>query len=165
MHDERRRVMDGLKQYVISLIGAALICSVIKCFLGRNGTIVAIIHVVCGLFLAITVFAPVLDIQIPNFASYVEPILNAANDISQEAAESTKDEMAVIIKDEIRTYILKKASAHNMDVDVEVNLDDEKLIPGDIVIKGLVSPYNKTVLNHYIQETLGIPEENLQWVE
>ena len=165
MYDERRRMMDGLKQYVISLIGAALICSVIKCFLGRNGTLSAIINVVCGIFLAITAFAPVIDIQIPDLASYIEPISNTASRISQDATASTKEEMAVIIKDEIRTYILKKATTHNMDVDVEVNLDDEKLIPSDIVIKGRVSPYNKTVLNNYIQETLGIPEENLQWVE
>jgi hypothetical protein len=48
---------------------------------------------------------------------------------------------------------------------VEVNLDDEKLTPDEIVIMGAISPYNKTVLIDYIQGTLGVPEEKLQWTK
>lgn len=159
-------MMDDLKRYVLSLIGASLICGVIKYFSGRSGKFNGIINVACGLFLAITVFSPILAVKVPDLTSVIsEPFYNIGEEISRDAAQSTKEEMETIIKDELRTYILEKASAHNMDINVEVNLDDEKLTPDEIVITGATSPYNKTVLTDYIQGTLGVPEEKLQWIK
>lgn len=158
-------MMDELKQYILSLIGSALICGVIKCFFGDKAKTKGIVNIGCGLFFAITALSPVVDIDIPDIGSYIEPISNMATEISQDAAGASLSEMELIIKDEISAYILEKASTLNMNIDVEVNLDEYRHIPCSVVIKGAVSPYGKTVLTEYIQRTLDIPEENLRWME
>ena len=158
-------MMDGLKQYILSLIGSALICGIVKCFFGHKTKTKGIINLGCGLFLAITALSPVLDIDIPEISSYIVPISNMATEISQDAAEVSMWEMELIIKDEVSAYILEKASTLNMNIDVEVNLDDNRPIPCGVVIKGAVSPYDKAVLTDHILRTLDIPEENLQWME
>lgn len=165
LHDERDGLMEDLRQYILSLIGAALICCVAKNLVGASGKSKEVIHIVCGIFMAITALSPIVKIEIPDLSSYVQPVFSTATEISHDAAESAKEDRADIIKEQTRAYILEKANSRNMDVDVEVTLDEENLIPSSITIIGSISPYDKAVLSDYIQKTFDIPEVQQRWAE
>lgn len=165
MHDERDGLMEDLRQYILSLIGAALICSVVKNLIGSSSTSREVVRVVCGVFMAITALSPIVKIEIPDLTSYIQPFFSTATVISNNAVESSREDMAVIIKEETRSYILEKANSHNMDIDVEVDLDEEKLIPDGITITGSISPYDKALLSDFIRKTFDIPEGQQQWME
>ena len=165
LYDERGWVMDNLRRYIVSLICAALICSIVKILAGGIKASNIIINIVCGLFMMITVLSPVLDFEIPDLNSVFQPVYSEAVKISTDAMEASREDMAVIIKEETRAYILEKANLNNMDIDVEVKLDEQGLVPCGVTITGQVSPYDKTVLTNYIYRTLNIPEEAQKWVE
>lgn len=158
-------MMEGFRQYILSLIGAALVCGVVKNLVGTCGKNEEIIHIICGIFMAITALSPVVRIEIPDLSSYVQPFFSTAAEVSREAKESSKEDQADIIKEQTRAYILEKANSHNMDVDVEVALDEESLVPRGITIFGSISPYDKTLLGNFIRKTLDIPEGQQRWVE
>ena len=149
MYYERTGVMDGLRQYILSLICAAFICSVLKTLLRRSKSATSIANIVCGLFLAITAISPIIDIQIPDINTDISSLYKNAAEISMDGWCMSQMNMAKIIKEETSAYILEKAKLHNMDVDVEVILDDQD-VPNGVIITGAVSPYDKTVLESYI---------------
>ncbi len=157
--------MDNLRQYILSLICAALICSIIKILAGSTRGSSGILNVLCGLFMAITVLSPAVDFEIPDISLTFQSIYSDANKLSVAAMNNSKEDMAEIIKSETRAYILEKANLNNMDIDVEVKLDDQGLVPSGVIITGQVSPYDKTVLTNYIHRMLDIPEEAQKWVE
>ncbi len=165
MHDERDGLMEDLRQYILSLIGAALICCVVQNLIATSSSSKEVVHIICGVFMAITALSPIVKIEIPDLTSYIQPFFSTATEISNNAAESSREDMAVIIKKETRAYILEKADSYNMDIDVEVDLDEERLVPDGITITGSVSPYDKVLLSDFIRKTFDIPEGQQQWME
>ena len=157
-------MMDGLQQYVMSLVGAALICSVVKNLVGGSSRFKEVIRVVCGVFMVITAISPLMAVRIPDFDSYIQPIFDTGWKISNDAVNASKAEMVDIIKEETRAYILEKANSRNVDIDVEVGLDEEVLVPTEVIITGRVSPYDKALISKYILETLNIPEGQQRWI-
>ena len=157
--------MDDFRKYILSVVSAAMICSIVMNLSVRAGKSSGLINIVCGLFLATTVLMPIMNIELPDYYFRIQSIYETANHISQKASDTARENMASIIKEKTRTYILEKASSLNMDIDVEVNLDDEDLTPVGVVVTGTVSPYERTLLLDYIHKSLDIPEEQQQWKE
>lgn len=46
--------MESIRQYLLSITAAAVICSLITGIMGKKGTYAAIVRMLCGLFMAIT---------------------------------------------------------------------------------------------------------------
>ncbi len=163
MYDERCELMEGIRYYILSFVCAAIICSIIKLLVARTGKIASLMNIVCGLFIGITALSPIMDFKLPDYNSNIQNVYETANQISQEAVFTTREDIAGIITEETQAYILEKASSLDMDVVVEVNLNEEDLIPESVVVVGPVAPYEKKLLANYIQQTLDIPEERQQW--
>ena len=72
--------------------------------------------------------------------------------------------MSAIIKDRTEAYILDKAASMGLSLRVEVILSEEE-IPKPITVKlwGTVPPYTKTRLRNWMEDTLGIGEEDQLW--
>lgn len=152
--------MEAVRQYIISVVAAALLCGIVTGLM-PGGQASQIIKMVCGLFLAYTVLQGLtgLDIRFPDWESF------AATDARQAAAmgESLGEEaQAQVIKEQTRAYILDKATALGLTLEVEVTLDEEK-IPREVTIKGQASPYERQRLQSIIALELGISKENQQW--
>lgn len=153
--------MDALRQYIISVVAAAMICGIIT-GLFQKGTAREIIKLVCGLFLAYTVLAPVTRL---DFNQLTTLPFSGATDAAEAAAvgESlSKEALAERIKEETQAYILDKASKLGAVLDVEVALDDDN-IPVSVTLRGEVSPYERRKLQSTIALDLGIAKENQQW--
>jgi hypothetical protein len=72
--------------------------------------------------------------------------------------------MYTIIKENLEAYILDKASALQLDVDVDIVLtEDLPPAPDSVTIIGNASPYNKQVFQAFLVEEIGIPKEQQIW--
>jgi len=162
MFDERRGVMAWAKDYLFSITTAAMICGIPVVILGKKGGSVAVINLICGLFLTFTVIRPIVNIRINDLSIFAEDISSSAENAVADGERMAEKTMTEIIKARTQTYILDKAAALGLTMEVEVNLDG--MIPTSVILKGSVSPYNKAQLTTQIAHELGISPEDQQWI-
>lgn len=157
--------MEGVKQYLLSIIAAAIISALVITIIGKKGAHAAIVRLLTGLFLAMTVVSPWTKLQMNDLSSYFEGISLEANSVSSEAMAMISEERTSIIKNEIEAYILDKAASLELDIKVDVELSDQDPpTPYAVTISGTASPYAKQRLQSIISEKLGVPKEQQSWM-
>lgn len=157
--------MDQIRQYIISITVAAIICAIISGLIGKKGTQGSIIKLLCGLFLSITIISPWLHLDVNYIADYFNEIKIDAGDSVDHGQTLANMSREAIIKAQTEAYILDKASSMQLDITVEVTLSDTDLpVPYSVVLRGSASPYAKQNLQRIITSDLGIPEENQEWI-
>lgn len=156
--------MQFIRQYLMSLIAASIIVGILTSIVKAKGAGGSIIRLVSGIFLALVMLSPVLKIEIQSFMDFYNDISLDASSAVNTGKNIVQNEMDTIIKENLEAYILDKASALQLDVDVDVFLTkDLPPVPDSISIKGSVSPYNKQVFQAFLTEEIGIPKEQQIW--
>lgn len=157
--------MEDIRQYLLSIVAAALICALIVNLVGKEGILLSVIKLLCGLFLVYTILSPWTKIQIPGLSSYFSDLRLDASRAVDEGKESALQASATLIKQQVEAYILDKALSLDMDISIEVVMDNaDTQSPTGVRIKGTVSPYAKQRLTQIISDELGIPKENQVWI-
>ena len=137
-------MVEGISSYVVSILVAVISCSILTSFVAGNTVGSGLIRMLCGIYIAITVVAPLLKIRLNDIGIYWSNIQGTADVVAQEGRDAAIDESSLYIKEDLQTYILKKADELGASIDVELNLSDEfPPTPQCIEISGTVSPYNK----------------------
>ena len=153
-----------MRQYLLSLIASALLCSVVYGLLDKKSGYFPIIKLICGLFISITAIAPLTNISIPDISGYIGNTKFDANQFINEGQTATYESMASIITANLESYILDVANEIGADIQTEIILDElTPPSPRSIKIIGNVSPYKKQQLQQIIEKQLGIPEEYQIW--
>lgn len=154
-----------MRQYLLSLICAALLCSIVYGLLDKKSAYFPIIKLICGLFITITAISPLTNISIPDISEFIGDTKFDANQLVNEGKTFSDESMNSIIRENLESYILGVASDIGADIQVEMFLD-EKDPPGPSSVKiiGNVSPYKKQRLQQVIEKELGIPEEKQIWI-
>lgn len=156
--------MQGIREYLLSVTAAAIICAIAKNMVGEKGIGGRIIRVVTGLFLVITLLSPIVKIRLENIENYFEDIRFDSEGIVSNGSEMANDALGSIIKEQTEAYILDEATRLGTQLDVEVKLSDSyPPEPCQVVMKGSVSPYQKQNISLYISHYLGIPQEHQIW--
>jgi len=162
---ERGRVMEHIRQYLLSFTAAAVICSLIISLTGEKSTYASIIKMLCGLFMAVTMISPLIQMEWSDFSFYYGSIITDADAAVANGEQMANEAAAGIIKQKTQTYILDKALSMGLDIDVEVLLaDPDTLYPYKVLLQGDASPYARQKLKEMIANDLGIPEENQIWI-
>ena len=157
--------MDGIQQYLLSIIASAIICALVINLIGKEGILSSITKLLCGLFLIYTILNPWVNVQLYDFSSYFSDLKLDATTAVEEGKESAIQASITLIKEQMRAYILDKAATLDMDITVEIIMDDESFnTPIGVKIGGIISPYAKQRLSQIIVTELGIPEENQVWI-
>ena len=157
-------MMEAVKQYIISVISASIVCAVLKALLGKSETL-KMLDILCGIFLLFTFLRPVKDVHLIDLVAGIQWDDSIVQEAVCRGEEFTKNEMADIISQEIASYIEEKADALGVDVQIEVRLSDEAIpAPVGIDLKGSVSPYVRNQLEAYISQNLGLKGEDVQWI-
>lgn len=153
--------MEALRQYIISVVAAALLCGIVTGLMPQ-GRASQIIRMVCGLFLAYTVLAGLtgLDLQIPDWDVLAVTDARQAAALGESLGEAA---LTQVIKEQTEAYILDKAAALGLSLEVEVSLDESQ-VPQSVVLEGQASPYERQQLQNTIARELGIAKENQQWI-
>ena len=154
--------MDAIKDYMISVTAAALICGIVGSLSGRNSSVSKLMKLLCGLFLATAVIKPLVDVQIDNIYNFADDLTVSGNLAVSKGENMASEEMKRIIKQKTETYILDKANALGAEITVEVVLED--YVPVSVTITGDISPFVKSNLSASITQELNILLEEQIWV-
>ena len=158
-------LMDGIRKYLLGVICAAVICSVVNTLAGKKTAHGAIIRLISGLFMAITLISPLVNIKLTDYADYFNNFSIDADAAVASGAASATEELRSIIKSQTEAYILDKADSMDAVLDVEVTLnDDDPPVPCGVRITGSISPYSKEILSSFIANDLSIAKEDQIWM-
>ena len=153
-----------IKNYIISIVISAIICSVATALLGKKTAIGAVVQLLGGILLAVAILSPLVNISFRGIADYFDDLNADAQQFVMEGKNASDDSAAQIIKSRTEAYILDKANRMGLQIGVEVELDEAKnWVPCGVVFTGTVSPYAKGVLGTYVEDNLGIIRENQKW--
>lgn len=155
--------MNTLREYLFSVICAALVCGIAQqLFRGGSGEL---LRVICGAFLAVTVLAPIKDISWEEYLDKWPDYPEQADIIAARGASEANESITEIIKQETQAYILDKAAQLNADISVEVTLSEEELpVPASVSIRGKLLPQSRQRLQSILEEELGISREDQIWI-
>ena len=157
--------MEGIREYLLSVTGAALLCSIVISLSPPKGSQSGLIKLICGLFLCFTVLSPLLDIQISDLPDYAHDFLEDGQSAAREGADEASEALRRIITDETESYIMDKAAQYSAEVTPRVTLSDtDPPVPIRCTLSGNVSPYVRQQLKKILETDLGIPEENQTWI-
>lgn len=156
--------MVSIRQYLLSIIIAAIICSILISITDKKGSQGTVVKLLCGLFLAMTMLSPLTDINVLEYSSAFQVFQNDAECYVNEGKQIARDEMAAVIKRQTEAYILDKASSMGVKLTVEVKLSDtDPPKPYFVTISGAVSPYIKKQLVEWIAKDFAVSEEYQKW--
>lgn len=156
--------MEAIGEYLIGVTAAALLCALVG-KLSVSGMSGAVIRMICGVFMAMAVVAPWATLRLDAPLELVTNVQSDAEAIVSQGENSAREAMAGIISGQVRTYILDKADAMGLDLEVSVELTDADLpVPVAVTLKGEISPYHKGVLGDAIRDDLGIGKEAQTWI-
>ena len=156
--------MSQIAKYLFSVIASTFVVSIISIIPGSKTSLSAIIKIICGLFLVLTVVSPLSNIQLKVPTELLSSVSVDCDAIIEDATTIAYDAKAAIIIDQVSAYVLEKAKALNLDVEVELVLgSDEIPVPEQIYIQGAVSPFARNQLSTFISDNIGIPEERQIW--
>ena len=158
--------MEHIREYLLSVTAAALVCGIVRSLTAGKGSIAGIIRLICGIFLSLTVIMPVMDIDLRRMDFPAAGIMQEAGEAVSEGEDYAKRAMARLIKEQSEAYILDKARSYGLDISVEITVGNEDTpVPVASRIKGRISPYAKGQLAKILEYDLGIPEEDQKWIQ
>lgn len=156
--------MDGIREYLISVTAAAVLCGILKSLIGEKGNSAALVRLICGIFLALTVIRPLKELNLRDFSLLPVGLLEEARATSGEGEEYTRQTKEALIKQQCEAYILDKAQTLEASIQVEIQISVEgEPIPVASIITGNLSPYARNQLSKTLKEELGIPQEDQKW--
>ena len=153
--------MNQLAQYILSVTGAAMLGAILKSLAGQ-GSLGALIQMLTGIFLALTILAPLVTLELPDPARWLSEFSANGEAFSADGEAMAADALGDIITAQVEAYILDKAALYQAPVRVDVTLDEEGT-PVSVRLSGAVSPYAKNRLSEMLETDLGIKKEAQQW--
>ena len=156
--------MDTLRQYVISVVTAVILGSVMTGLL-NHGLMHDLVKLICGALLTVTLIGP-LSNKIPFDFQYFGQSYGQDAQTAAEAGERySANTYTAIIKRNTEAYILDKASDLNLTLAAEAVLSQESPpVPVSVYLQGTVPPLARQKLSEVIEQDLGIAKEKLQWI-
>ena len=158
--------MNGVRGYLLSIVAASLIVSLISVY-PQKKSFQRVIILFGGLFLLLTLLRPVLSFRFGDLRSYLAQF-EADESLISDAVEEGQNESARLITEQTQEYILDKAEELGMSLSAEVSLaalSDSYQYPYSVTLHGHWTQEQKQTLAMYISQTLGIPEERQIWNE
>jgi hypothetical protein len=156
--------VEVLRQYILSVLAASIICAIAVKLAGKQGFPSASIKLTAALFLIITAISPLVTLRLDGITSYFGDLSASADAIIESGENAASKEASKIISERVAAYILDKAASYGMEISVSTQFSDaETIVPDMVVIEGNASPYAKQRLQQVIAEDLGIPKENQIW--
>lgn len=156
--------MGLLKEYLLSIIVAATLVSVVLKIIGPKSPHHFLIQTISGIFIVLTIVKPLSHIHFNDYFGVYDELAADADSEIRYGVESSNEAIRAVIKEQTEAYILEKAVSMGADLHAEITLDNsDQPFPISVKISGDVSPYIKTQLVKIISDDIGIPEEMQTW--
>ena len=156
--------MSAIGNYVLTIIIVAFVCSILSDLI-QNPASAAIIHMISGMILAITIFVPISNADLSSYLNFDISVMDEASAAVNEGIAKSQDVLYASIKQETESYIQEKAAAMGTQISAKVSLSNDDLpVPVSVVMSGAISPAVKQKLQDLMETQLGITKENTQWI-
>lgn len=156
--------MAWIREYLLSVTAAAILCSVLRHLLAGKGTAANISKVLTGIFMALAVLAPFVQIRLSDLTDLRLDITQQTQDAVHYGQNSAHSALKESISQRLEAYILDKATGLNVELKVRVEVSDDQIpMPLRVHLQGNVSPYAKRRLQGILRDELGIDKENQLW--
>jgi len=153
-----------VEEYLLRLAAAALICGVATTIIGKKSTLGAVVRLLAGIYLTLSIVSPWLSFRLNNLEDWSRQLNSEGERISNSGQEAAKEAIAESIIQRTETYILDKANSLGAVLTVEVILDNGTIpAPCQVRLSGNISPYAKQSLCIAMEQELGIPSEAQIW--
>lgn len=154
--------MQALGEYILSVGAAAFIVGILGSLMPK-GPSKEILKLVCGLFLAFTVISPVSNIQIPELSHIAESWKAEGTAAAVTGEEMAREAARQCITQELTAYILDKAAALGLTLEVQVSIHEDTFHPTGVTLTGDASPILRRRLSETLREELGLTQEDIIW--
>ena len=156
--------MTYLSNYAFSLFGVALVCGIV-CTIGKDSGFYALLKLLSGVFLTLTLISPFSDISLVDVSPFDLPFAADAREASKAGEYYAQNALANIIKQETQAYILDKASQLQLSVQVDVTVNNDPVpVPVKVCITGAVTQEQHKQLEQILTNDLNIAKENQTWI-
>lgn len=155
--------MEGLGEYILSVVCAAILCGLVTGISGREQTAGKILQLVCGLFLTLTVIRPIAAVRLEEIVRFSQSMEADAAMALETGRTCYEDALASVIQEKTQAYILDKAQSLDAKIQVQVALAADHTI-AEVVLTGQVSPYARSKLQEMLSSELGIAKERQIWI-
>ncbi len=157
--------MDGIRQYVISLIAASLLCGILNTLFEEKSGAGHLVKLVSGIFLAFVVIRPIANIELQEVLSPFTEFKSESQLAVMDGKNMAREETTDIIIQRTKAYILERGKEMNVTLSVEITLNNDPTpVPVKVMIAGKVSPYTREKLSNILENNLGIAKENQIWI-
>lgn len=156
--------MELVRDYVLSVVAAAIISTLALTVTNKNRTYSSVIRLLVGVFLSVTIVAPLAKIKFHEVSMQLNSISDSGREYVTKGCAISHSATADIISEQVAEYVLNKAEELGISVDVSVIMSNEnELKPQSIHIRGTTTPYAKAKLENILENELEIAEENQIW--
>lgn len=156
--------MDGIREYLIGVIAAAVLCGIVKSLLGNNGTVGIAVRLLCGLLMILAVIRPWTDLSLDGILDWADSITADGSGMVAEGNAMANEAYRESIKQQTEAYILDESRVLGCELTVEVRLSQDEIpVPEMVWLTGETSPYARQTLTNLITERLGIEREDQIW--
>ena len=157
--------METVRDYLLTVTSAALISGIAVGLLGKKDTLGAVIKMLAGIFVSLSVVGPWVNIRLDSLTDITDGFSLNASEAVDSGENSAREAMSKIIIEETRSYILDKAKELGAALTVEVTLNEADFpAPCAVKLSGNISPYGKQVLSEAIEKDLGIGTGEQTWI-
>lgn len=150
-----------MSSYIYTLTAGALVVSILVTLAG-SGSMGKLVKLLAGVFMALTVIAPLLKLELPDPEDWMSKLESDGRSAVAAGEEMADEAYRAIIKERMEAYILDKAARYQAAVTVNVVLDQAG-VPAAVEISGAVSPYVRAKLAQELHAELGLGEEVQRW--
>lgn len=156
--------MGGIGAYILSVIAAALVCSLCSTLLRGHGFAAEVGKVLTGMFLLLCLLAPIRDIRLPDLSGWMQDHAQDGKDAAQQGIADSQAALAEGIKARTEAYILNRAVQLGAQITADVRLSSDSIpVPCSVTICGDIAPYAKQQLQQMLWQELGIGKEDQIW--
>lgn len=155
---------DGFRTYLFSVCAAAML-SVLVPMLISQSRIRKTAEFAGGMLLLIVVVSPVVQVDLAEFRQAISSyMLDPSVSFSVQNTAGCNF-TAERISMQCEEYILDKAEAIGMSIEVEVHMSDDVFYPRPerVIIYGRYTPWQMKQLSLILDQDLGVPESQQEW--
>ena len=157
-------IMDDLREYLIGVIAAALLCAFVSTVIDGKSTVGVAAKLLSGVIMLLTVLSPWVDFKPDGLFRWADDLGVDGSGFVSQGENLANTYYRDSIKQRLESYILDEAKAFNCALTVEIILSDlVPATPEQIRLSGDVSPYARQVLTNELTESLGLSREDLIW--
>ena len=155
----------SVRQYLMGIVAAALICGIIRSLFPEKGTIGAVIKTLLGIVVLLAVVSPWVSVSTDDFYNWDIAFYDDARSVVEQAENSAGEQVRQRIIEQTQAYILAKADSLGAELEVDVEVTEETIgVPCAVTITGAVAPYAKPVISQMLADDLGIDREAQTWI-